>query len=257
VTVLLTMGLMAWAFWRLPRGEGDDEGAGAPAEKPRRRAWAVVIAVLVLATMVAGAVATTSSRWAMLPGQMSTTNPRLIMWRVCAYWLGDAGPLGYGPGTYKLLYPTTPRELLHDLYPRWIVHPHTPGGPVSMWGQVHNDYLQLTFEWGWLGGAAWVVLLVGGLATAVRAAGRAEMPFFDATVAACTAFALGGLMLHALVDFPLQVLALQAYAGVYLGLAWGSGRWPAEHREAATKVEATPAPVVVREGVTQESFKYN
>jgi O-antigen ligase len=124
-----------------------------------------------------------------------------------------------------------------------------------MWSQVHNDYLQWAFEWGWLGGAMWVVLLVGGFAMAVRAAGRGGLSFFDATLAACAAFALGGLMLHATVDFPLQVLGLQMYAGVYLGLGWGSGRWPVEVREPRT-AEGPPVPVVGEE-VGEASFKFN
>jgi hypothetical protein len=81
------------------------------------------------------------------------------------------------------------------------------------------------------------------------------LTFRDTTFAGCAAFALVGLMLHALVDFPLQVLALQAYAGVYLGLAWGSGRWQVEQREPpATPEIAVPA---VREEIVAESFKYN
>lgn len=258
VGVLMTMGLMGWAFWRLRRTEGDAREK-AEGTSRRGRGWAVALAVVVLGAMVAGAVATTYRKWSMLPGQVSTMNPRLVMWRVCAYWLGDAGLLGYGPGTYKLIYPSTPEPLLHDLYPRWIVHPHTPGMPVSMWSMVHNDYLQLAVEWGWLGGAVWVVLLVGGVVTAVRAARGGGMGFADGTLAGCTAFALGGLMLHATVDFPLQVLALQAYVGVYLGLAWGSGRWPAEQREGGRGGETVRVVGVPADGdeVEGDTFKYN
>ena len=103
----------------------------------------------------------------------------------------------------------------------------------------------------------WVVLLLGGVVTAIRSARRGGLGSADGTLAGCAAFAIGGLMLHATVDFPLQVLALQAYVGVYLGLAWGSGRWVADHhgeRGETVLVVAVPAE---RNGVERETFKYN
>jgi O-antigen ligase len=138
--------------------------------------------------------------------------------------------------------------LLKELYPRWIVHTHNPGGPVSIWSNVHNDYLQLAFEWGWLGGAAWAVLLVGGVACAAWGAGRRYRLPSDRTIVVCAGFAVAGVMLHAMVDFPLQVLSLQMYAGILLGLAWGSRNWA---------VETHDRPVAVREDASAESFKYN
>jgi O-antigen ligase len=246
ITVLLTVGLMAWAIWQAQHGN-DDASEDEP-KAWRRLGWTLVLPAIVLAAMVAGAMATTANRWATLPKQLGTKNDRLIMWQVCLHWLGDAGPMGYGPGTYKLLYPTTPRELLKELYPRWIVHTHNPGGPVSIWSNVHNDYLQLAFEWGWLGGAAWAVLLVGGVACAAWGAGRRYRLPSDRTIVVCAGFAVAGVMLHAMVDFPLQVLSLQMYAGILLGLAWGSRNWA---------VETHDRPVAVREDASAESFKYN
>jgi hypothetical protein len=217
ISVVLTIGLIVGAFW-LRRGRSE-RGA------VQQWGWQLALAVLALGLMIAGAVATTRSRWAHLPAQMTAKNDRLLMWQACCYWLGDAGPLGYGPGTYKLIYPTTPPAEMKDLYGRWIVRPHVPGEAVSVWQYVYNDYLQIAFEWGWLGAVVWAVLLFGGLGCAAHAVRHRSPSFADATLAGCVAFSLVGLYLHAVVDYPLQVLSLQFYAGILLGIGWASVGW--------------------------------
>jgi hypothetical protein len=243
ITVLLTVGLAAWTFW-LRRGRTDGHTI-------RRWGWQIAVPVVVLALMIAGAVATTRSRWRHFPEQLSEHNPRLVMWEVCGYWLGDAGPLGYGPGTYKLIYPTTPPALLKELYPRWIVRPYVPGEPVSIWNHVYNDYLQYAFEWGWLGAVLWLVVLFGGIGFALKAGLRKSKVFGDRVIAGGVFFALAGLYIHAAVDCPLQILGLQFYAGILLGLGWGSRYWG---RDAAPE---TVVVTVARVGGALEHAKYN
>jgi len=243
ITVLLTVGMAVWAIWlRRSRAASDEK---------RIKAWQIAVPVAALVLMVGGGALSNLNRWSRLPGQLHTKNDRLIMWQVCGYWLGDAGPLGYGPGTYRLVYPTTPVALLRELYPRWIVHTYTPGEPIDVWAYVYNDYLQYTFEWGWVGALLWFVLMFGGLGLAGYASVRGSNRFLDRAIAGGIFFALAGLLVHALVDYPLEVLSLQFYAGILLGLGWGSRYWGRE---------TAPEPVVVtvtRVDSALEHAKYN
>lgn len=128
----------------------------------------------------------------------------------------DAGWFGFGPGTFRAVFPVYERD--HGV--------KNPGG----WRNLHQDYLQTILEWGWAGAACWAAIFFGGIGTGswalvklkgVRPAPRLYriLPF--------VLIALGTVVLHALVDFPLQILSLQLYVATYLGICWASGRIPA------------------------------
>ena len=51
---------------------------------------------------------------------------------------------------------------------------HVPGQRISMWSNAHQDYLQTFIEWGWIGGALWVLIVVGAFALAL-----VQKPSFD------------------------------------------------------------------------------
>jgi O-antigen ligase len=73
-------------------------------------------------------------------------------------------------------------------------------------------------EWGWAGASAWVLLLGGGFFKALVATrDRSD----ESLLAAAAALALAGVMIHALMDFPLQIASLQLFTLVIAGLCWG------------------------------------
>ena len=93
------------------------------------------------------------------------------------------------------------------------------GLPVQF---AHQDYLQTLTEWGWLGGIAWAVLVFGGLGvslTRLRTA-RLRPCTIEEGLLAGAWVALAGVMIHALVDFPLQIPSIQLYTAVLVGITW-------------------------------------
>ena len=171
----------------------------------------VLILLAVLAVLVGHDMSW--QRWSQFDRQLTASNTRLLAYRACMGMLPESGWWGFGPGTFQTAFPYFTSEFGRQLSGRWIY--------------AHEDYLQAIIEWGYLGAAAWAVLLIGGIGTAIRRAfrHRHELSFTDQVAFACQAAALLSVLLHALVDFPLQVASIQLYAVVLLGVLWGSRRW--------------------------------
>lgn len=162
--------------------------------------------------------------------------------------LPEVGLLGFGPGTFRAVFPALNKD-------------HLASGS---WRFLHEDYLQNAIEWGWVGSAIWGLLFFGGMAVAVlslrrqnalrrsqrsavsgpsqRPQASSQLPTSISELHAprstlqewsrrrrlilpLAIIALAGLALHALVDFPLQIESIQLYVATYLGLCWGTARW--------------------------------
>lgn len=151
--------------------------------------------------------------------------------------LPDAGPLGFGPGTFSVVFPSFNR-----------FDKRASGD----WLFLHNDYLQTLMEWGWLGGSLALLICFGGVAIAVRRlTNRRERKQWSPRrrqFLPLAVLALAGVGLHAAVDFPLQISSIQLYAATFLGICWSSGRWgvskekPQPYERALGKVSAPLEP---------------
>ena len=142
---------------------------------------------------------------------------RWLAARVAIGILPDAGALGFGPGTFRVLFPV-------------YNNAHTPPVP-GFWRFLHEDYLQTLLEWGWLGSALWALLFFGGIIFAIRNLCRSRAENWSPRrrlFLPLLLIALGSVAIHALVDFPLQIASIQLYVAAYLGICWGSGSWAAE-----------------------------
>jgi hypothetical protein len=152
------------------------------------------------------------TRWQSLseriPGDARWRASRVAIGALC-----DIGFLGFGPGTFRVVFPS---------------YNGASGTPVSgTWRFLHEDYLQPVLEWGWIGGGLWAVLFLGGITVGIRSFKKYARDWtprrrlFQPLVI----IALVAVALHALVDFPLQIASIQLYVATYLGLCWGSGMW--------------------------------
>jgi O-antigen ligase len=174
-------------------------------------ALAIVLALIALAQT--SHLAQPLNRWQLateeFPGDARWQASRIAMGA-----LADAGLLGFGPGTFRVVFPA---------YNTGLVNP-APG----TWRFLHEDYLQTLLEWGWLGSCLWTLLFIGGIILGIRSyktyAKRSWMPR-RRVLQPLVIIALVGVTLHALVDFPFQIESIQLYVATYLGLCWGSMLW--------------------------------
>ena len=152
-------------------------------------------------------------KWAIFESQLNSANQRWLTNQVCLRMIPDAGLWGFGPGTFSGAFPHYSGFLGNAI----------PG----IWRYAHNDYLQSLIDWGWTGALAWSVLLFSGIENLIAAwrgnKRRRNSP--DGILLFTTGVALAGIVLHALVDFPLQIASLQLYVATYLGIAWASDIW--------------------------------
>lgn len=139
-------------------------------------------------------------------------------WTVAKLAIGtvrDAGIYGFGPGTFRVVFPRYTQVEAPDIHGGWIY--------------LHQDYLQTLVEWGWLGGTLWALIFFGGAGVALMALLRSRRRGWyprQRQFVAVLLLALGTLTIHGLVDFPFQIYSIQLYASTYLGVCWASSRWP-------------------------------
>lgn len=179
-----------------------------------KRFWLLVgltVGILVIGAWMAGA-ASGWSRWGVFAGK-SFDDPARRHAATMALEIGwDGGWNGIGPGTFE-----------------WVSAHYSTLDPVlkdGRWRYAHNDYAQFFAEWGWLGtllAAAFVGLVLVRIARAIIQALNADssqhMSFQRRAGLLCFGAALISVLVHAMVDFPLQITAIRCLAGALLGMA--------------------------------------
>ena len=78
--------------------------------------------------------------------------PNDARWQACHVALAalpHAGLFGFGPGTFRVVFPTYNIGSVNQV----------PG----TWRFLHEDYLQTLLEWGWMGSTLWGLLFFGGI----------------------------------------------------------------------------------------------
>jgi O-antigen ligase len=212
---LLTLVTIAGSLLAIRRAAPRSPG---PRATRVRLLWvgAALATVLVTAVGVAGA----SDRWRELPSTVARDSGRVLTWRAAIDAWQRAPLAGNGPGAFKLLLPEVTRQQVPALFRHSVVQPYQRGEPTTIWMRVHNDPIETLVEWGPFGLACLLVVFLTPLVTGVRALARRAT--VDPVAAAGGIVALAVLGLHALVDFPLQVLPIQLTAATWGAIVLGS-----------------------------------
>lgn len=123
----------------------------------------------------------------------------------------DHGWTGTGPGTFE-----------------WISAHYSMLDPMlqqGRWRHAHNDYVEFFAEWGWPGVVIFILLLVllgRRVLVAVREVfskdPRRAMSFQRRAGLMCFSTAIGSMLVHAVVDFPLQIEAIRQLFAVIMGM---------------------------------------
>jgi uncharacterized membrane protein len=191
-----------------------------------RKSVAIAGVLAILLAMVALAQSThleqPLNRW-QTEAQRIASDARWRACRVAMSALPGAGFLGFGPGTFRVVFPAYNIGSANE----------APG----TWRFLHEDYVQTLLEWGWIGGILWALLFFGGITIGIRSykdhASREWTPR-RRVLQPLVIIALMGVALHAVVDFPVQIESIQLYVATYLGLCWGSMLWK-EHGSRTTE----------------------
>jgi hypothetical protein len=179
-------------------------------EKKTMLLAAFVIGIAVVAIAGVSQLDQSFGRWHDLEHQLQSDS-RWLATRAASRAVGDAGWFGFGPGTFRVVFPYYTNGLGQEVR--------------GIWRFLHQDYLQTLMEWGWIGSACWALLFFGSMCIAARTLRRTgEVPLSGRQRLFLTGsvLALAGIALHALVDFPLQIASLQLYVATYVGVCAAS-----------------------------------
>jgi len=202
ISALILMVLAVWQFGSLLQKK----------QKHWSVAWGIPIAIVLAVVSLSWAfgLQRTFNKWT--SGDL-LANQRLVVYEtILTEMLPGTGNFGTGAGTFQITFPFYTQAVSEKI----------PG----IWKYAHQDYLQTLLEWGWLGGGLFAILFFGGLVIGIwrLARYRRMLPFETRSLLFVALLSLGGVMLHSMGDFPLQIASLRLYAVCALGLCWSLGQ---------------------------------
>jgi hypothetical protein len=176
LSAVLSGGLLFAALWKRIR--------------PRALAWGVVVALPLTAALLIAWIGVDTLRAQIPEGALereASFHARQVIWRQVVNHLPEAGAAGFGLGSFETSFA-----------------PYTPPGTAARWDKAHNDFLQVAWETGIVGG---LLIALGALLFGIRYILPAlrspdhESDLFRIAIAV----GLTSLVLHSFVDFNLQI----------------------------------------------------
>ena len=204
LTVVLFLGWLIWLSLLL-RGMGESYGNKLPIS-------AVLSLVLLIPVMVASLGFQKSlTRWKRSSSGMEISTfegDRFLTYRsIVRHVMPRSGFFGSGPGSFEPVFAAV--VAMDDIPAR------------GRWDVAHNDHLQAAVEWGWVGYACWLMLFLGVFRAGVRLARKGDSLSLK-LLGASGVVSLGGIFVHAMVDFPLQIPSLVLLTACIAGMLAGA-----------------------------------
>jgi O-antigen ligase len=147
------------------------------------------------------------TRWSSFRGIALNADRTLTYRVIIEHMIPRTGLFGIGPGNFEAAFASLVEA--GDLK------------VLGRWDMAHNDYLQELVEWGWLGMICWATILGGALLRALRMIWDQAIPLEKKALGFGGSIALTGVLLHACVDFPLQITSIQLCVALLCGMLWG------------------------------------
>lgn len=207
LAVLLSALWIGWVVWQATHGRIKGVSPSAAG------VTGGLLLLLIVALSAMAGLDTAVHRWRRFTKDLSISNPRLLVAQVCFEMIPESGWCGFGPGTWQASFP----------YFAQSVADRTSG----VWEHAHDDYLETIIDWGMLGAAGWALVIFGGvIGSCVRFwRHRAALGHTERATHFAVFSALFGVLLHSLVDFPLQIMSIQLCFAALLGTMWAGRHW--------------------------------
>jgi hypothetical protein len=201
--VFLLQIVVALLMLVMTRAEGDTLVRG----RLRTVLVPALVFVLAIAVMaVAFGLDKSLDKWTHFGNGGLAADGRWAVLQTCAKWFGEIPLLGYGPGTFTAVFIVKTTGM--------------SDAPSGYWQFAHDDYLQTFLEWGWLGLALWLAMGLAVLFFVFKSAGRLGGRR-QRVLSVAIAVAVLSVAVHATVDFPLQIFAIQLYIACLAGFGMG------------------------------------
>lgn len=168
-----------------------------------RNGLVVLVLILAIGSLAVPSLSSSVGTWRSFLEMGDSLKGRQQVFGVCVDMARDAPLFGFGMGSFRILFPYYAVSLGNRLGP-------------AIWSHAHQDYLQTVIEWGKAGVLLWGALLFLPLA---REMGRCLGRLASLTGAAALV-GTAAVLLHAWVDFPLQIASLQYLLALHLAVLW-------------------------------------
>jgi hypothetical protein len=200
IGVLLLCILFSWALRERTRARRLALGRGGAA--------GIAIAGVAVAAILVWAVGFQDAyrHWSELGKNLVSDDRRLVYGAVLQNVLPASGWWGLGPGTFHLIFPFFTNNLGTRIQ--------------GYWEYAHQDYLETLVEWGVVGAAAWFFFFGQTIVQSASTFWRSRVRWESNTrrFAVACFLALGAILIHGTIDFPMQIASLQLYTAILLGL---------------------------------------